>query len=174
MLQGKAPIRVDANGRPSPSPDLDANVQNRVTFARQIKRRKEYRIKIPASEIINEAPPPQHSGISPAAFDVDVAVVLVFAMHYEGAGLEDVMPTVDMSLDVDMAPLKQYLRETQQDDGFAGSSAPPPRDAAADSEPTAAARATREAIDAWQDKYIRHLLDILDCMNQNNHLLENL
>ena len=175
-MQGKAPICVDANGRPSPSSDLNANVQRRVTFARRIQQRKEYRIKIPAAAIITTKAAPEHLITAPAAaFDVDVLVVLAFAMHYEGGdGLEDVMPMVDVSLDVDMAPLKQYLREMQDGNDLGGCSTPPPRDAADAAAEPAAARATREAINAWQNKYIRHLLDILDCMNQNSHLLKNL
>jgi hypothetical protein len=97
-------------------------------------------------------------------------------MHYEGVDLEETMPIIDVSLEVDMGPLKQYLKEQAQeaDMGFDGPAGSCSQHQGLEDDAAPRGRATKEAIAAWQERYLRHVLDVLDCMNENHHMVEKL
>lgn len=163
-MQGQPPIKVDAaSGCPSPSPSLKSDM-HRVVFARHIQHRKVYELRIPSAATKSREAAER---LGCTSFDVNIRAELAASMHYEGDGLKEAQPVVDVSLHVDMSPLRQYLREQRESESH---SAETPLPVATCVEP--AGTATREAIDAWQQLYIRHLLDVSERMNAGGHVLE--
>ena len=75
--------------------------QHRVLFARRVVHRKIYKLHIPAS------------GRGSNVFAVDIVAVLSSCLHYEGDGLKQHTPNIDLSVEVDTSPLRRYQREQQ-------------------------------------------------------------
>ena len=123
-------------------------------------KRKLYQLCIPAAakDHRNEA---QRSTTSP--FDVNVLAELTTSLHYQGEHLGDGEPVAALALEVDIEPLKRYLRQQRERAPLATSC----------SHAAAAHEAiSREDIDAWQGAYIRHLLEVSDLMTEGGHAME--
>lgn len=74
---------------------------------------------------------------------------------------------VDISVEVDASPLKQYLREQRSECDATEAEA---RGGALQEE--ALTSATTEAIDAWHRLYLSHLLELSERINAKGHILD--
>jgi len=142
--EGKSPILVDPETR-QPTPALPKEDEHRVHFASHTLRRKAFKLRLPAVQGM------RRRAVCPS-LDVNLRAELTLAMHYNGEKLSLPTPMASLSFEVDIAPLKQYLRQRQE--GRTPAAGPAPNEGPA----------TREAVDEWQRAYMHHLLDVAERM----------
>mmetsp|Transcript_29958 Transcript_29958/g.28632 ORF Transcript_29958/g.28632 Transcript_29958/m.28632 type:complete len:597 (+) Transcript_29958:1-1791(+) len=112
---GLAPIEIDqASLKPFPSPRLKEG--HRVVFACQMLSKRmfkhSYSVKVIGDDSEGEAKTNE--------ININTVAVLSNCVHYEGEQLGEREPIVDLSLEVDLAPLISYLKERRIKGGGEG------------------------------------------------------
>ena len=113
MPGGHLPVEMNEAGRPTVRPDT--GLKENVTFIRRVKSRIVFGSPGLLAHLQRGRTGEQDSedGVDESSdlnADVKMALILTIGTHYEGVGLQEEVPFIDLSLDGDMSEVRKWIQ----------------------------------------------------------------
>ena len=118
LPQGLLPVEMNEEGRPTVR--SDSGLKENITFIRRVKKRIVF--GSPGLLAYFRGQQGEHDSESERDLNVNAKMVLILSIgiHYEGVGLQEEIPFIDLSLDGDMTEVCHWIQEQGQGENLEG------------------------------------------------------